>query len=130
MLETFPGVGTGWIFLGAAGVAARVFSKRSPDACSSGRGPGFACLWGWGAWVPVSRNLCGLGGGGGGDSALPPGSAGNEAELVAEPCGGRGKAGPAPGGLPGVLIRRAEAGCVTWAGDAKAGRSPSWEENR
>lgn len=106
-----------------------VFSKRSPDACSSGRGPGFACLWGWGAWVPVSRNLCGLGGGGG-DAALPPGSAGNEAELVAEPCGGRGKAGPAPGGLPGVLIRRAEAGCVTWAGDAKAGRSPSWEENR
>lgn len=69
-------------------------------------------------------------GGGGGDSALPPGSAGNEAELVAEPCGGRGKAGHAPGGLLGVLIRRAEAGCVTWAGDAKAGRSPSWEENR
>lgn len=33
-----------------------------------------------------------------------------------EPCGGQGRAGPAQGGLPGILTQRAEAGCVTWAG--------------
>lgn len=90
--------------------------------------PGTACLWGCGAWVPPREPVWARGGGG--DSALLPGSAGNEAEQVAARALRRpGQRWARSGRAPGILTRRAEAGCVTWAGDAE-GTLPVLEESR